>query len=395
MSFADDVREQARARGLALPAPSDPEPLAALDYALEIDVKRAALDAFWTSAQLPGRPEALEPAPLSRGYRTTSKRRATNTRRGVALSFPGLPPPPDGVAASRLDPPEHVGVYAHLLPLLARPSSRGLAAALNWVIVRGSRQRLTVVFNVRAFDAAVVRGAKQLGEALREAEPGVNAAFLYLDPSGSEYYLEARRPIGMLSFKRLFGPERLAVEVDGVRLRFPPTVFSQVNESLVPAMVSHARALLAPLAGHALLDLYCGYGLFSLTLGREATRILGVDYDGPAIDAARENATEAGTRARFLAGRLTGDFVRDLPAAKEPELALLDPPRQGTAEGVIEAVAAREPARVVHVCCGTDEIPREVARWAAVGHRLTRAVPVDLFAGTANLEILLLFVRAR
>jgi tRNA/tmRNA/rRNA uracil-C5-methylase (TrmA/RlmC/RlmD family) len=50
--------------------------------------------------------------------------------------------------------------------------------------------------------------------------------------------------------------------------------------------------------------------------------------------------------------------------------------------------------RIVHICCGTDEIPREVEAWAKVGYRLRRAVPLDLFAGTINLETMLLFTPA-
>ena len=58
--------------------------------------------------------------------------------------------------------------------------------------------------------------------------------------------------------------------------------------------------------------------------------------------------------------------------------------------GVAPAVAARRPTQILHICCGTEEIPREVAAWAAAGLSVQRVVPVDLFAGTANLETMLL-----
>ena len=221
----------------------------------------------------------------------------------------------------------------------------------------------------------------------------MRAGFLYLDPSGSDYYLEARRPQVTLSFKRLFGPDWLQVESLGLRLRFPVTVFSQVNGAMLETMTATALSLLAPLAGRALLDLYCGYGLFSLVVGREAAQVTGIDADGPAIEAARANATHLGAarRTHFLAGRIDGAFIATRlrpPAA--PEVVLLDPPRAGTAPDVAAALAARSPSRIVHICCGTDEIPREVASWAAAGFTVQRAVPLDLFAGTANLETMLL-----
>jgi len=396
VTFADSLRASAERRGLTLPPARHPEPLAALDYAEELALKGEALALFWQEHDLPGRPEAVVAAPMSRGYRTTTKRRATTEAGRLALTFPGLAPVAKGLAPSALDPPEHLAVYAFLFERLGRPGTRALGTALSWAIVRGSAGSLAVILNVRLFDARVVRAGKQLAADLQEARLGVRAGFLYLDPSGSDYYLEARRPAGTLSFKRLFGPDRLQVEVDGVRLRFPPTVFSQVNGAMLGTMAAGVGALLAPLAGRALLDLYCGYGLFSLTVGREASRVLGVDFDGPAIEAARGNAEHLGCadRVRFLAGRIDGSFLAGrVRPSRGPEVVLLDPPRLGTGPDVTPALAARGPERVVHICCGTDEIPREVAAWSRVGYRVRRAVPLDMFAGTANMETLLLLTR--
>jgi tRNA/tmRNA/rRNA uracil-C5-methylase (TrmA/RlmC/RlmD family) len=396
VSFADALRAAAERRGVATPPTQHPEPFAALDYPDELSLKGEALAAFWQENRLPGLPEAVIAAPLPRGYRTTTKRRAALGPKGLALTFPGAAASGGGVSPSALDLPEHMAVYGFLIERLSRPAARALTSALNWTIVRGSAGGLAVILNVRVFDARVVRAGKQLAEDLQEALLGVRAGFLYLDPSGSDYYLEARRPAGTVSFKKLFGPDSLHVEADGVRLRFPPTVFSQVNGAMLGVMIESARSLLAPLEGCALLDLFCGYGLFSLTAGREAAQVVGVDFDGPAIEAARSNAAHlrCANRMRFLAGRIDGEFLAGrLRPSRAPEAVLLDPPRQGTEAGVAPALAAREPRRVVHICCGIDEIPREVAAWSRVGYTVRRAVPLDLFAGTASLEILLLLTR--
>lgn len=396
MSFADVLRDLAGQRGVALPTAQHPEPLAALDYPLELELKTETLTAFWQALGLPGRPEPVAAAPVPRGYRTTTKRRAVPGPGGLALTFPGAAPSGRGLAPSALDLPEHLAVYAFLLERLARPPGRSLTPVLNWVIVRGTPGALAVILNVSVFDARVVRAGKHLAEVLQQAPLGVRSGFLYLDPTASDYYLEARRPGKTLSFKRFFGPDWLQVEVDSVRLRFPPTVFSQVNGAMVGTMTATARGLLAPLGEHALLDLYCGYGLFSLTVGREAAQVVGVDFDGPAIEAARAGAAylRCGDRVHFLAGRIDGELLASrVRLPRGPECVLLDPPRQGTQPGVVPALAARGPQRVVHICCGTDEIPREVEAWSRAGYHLRRAVPLDLFAGTANLETLLLLTR--
>ena len=393
MDFPGIVRSVAEQRGFRLPPAQHPEPLGGLDYDDELALKREALTLFWREQRLPGRPEPIVAASLPRGYRSTTKRRAVASAGAVALVFPGSRDRSSGVSSSVLDPEEHVRVYTFLAERLARPPARALANALSWAIVRGAAGSLAVILNVRILDARVVRAAKLLAAALQEAPLGVRAAFLYLDPSGSEYYLEARRPAGMLSSKRLFGPDWLEVRVEGVRLRFSPFVFSQVNPAMLGAMTAAARSLLAPSGDCSLLDLYCGYGLFSLTVGQDAANVVGVDVDGPAVEAARSNAEHLGQagRVRFLAGRIDAEFLASrVRPARVPEVALLDPPRLGTSPGVVAVLAGRRPRRVVHICCGTDEIPREVEAWSRDGYRLKTSVPLDLFAGTANLETMLL-----
>lgn len=396
MGFADELIEAATGRGLAVSDVRHPEPLAALEYPDELDLKAEVLERFWRRHGLPGTPGNLVPAPLPRGYRATTKRRAVPGARGLALAFPGAAPDASGVSPSRLDLPEHAAVYAFLIERLRRPPARALAAELNWAVVRGDAGALTAILNVKRFDARVVRAGKLLGEALQQVPLGVRAAFLYLDPSGSDYYLDARRPVGKLTIKRLFGPEWLQVEADGVRLRFPPTVFSQVNQAMLPEMTAAVRELAGPLDDRGLLDLYCGYGLFSFTVGAAAARVVGVDSDGPAIQAARATAEHrrCSERVRFVTGRIDADLICDrVPPPRAGEVAILDPPRQGTAPDVVAALAARELERAVHVCCGTDEIPREIAAWEQAGYRLQRTVPLDLFAGTTALETVLLLAR--
>jgi len=370
-----------------------PEPFAPVRYEDEARLKEESLAAWWAETGLPGRLAPLVRAPVPRRYRTTSKRRAVRLGAGVALSFPGDRPARGRHSSSALDLPEHDLVYRFLAGYLNAPSQRHLSSALNHVIVRGGAGRLALILNLKLFNARIVRLARGLAEEVKRGPLGIGAMFLFLDPSESEYYLEARRPRGV-SFKRMFGPPHLEVEVEGLRLRFPVTVFSQVNTPMLPVMVRNVRAACGPLEGRRLLDLFCGYGLFAFTVGARAQEVIGVDASGSAILAARANASHLGgkERRRFLAGRIDGEFLtRRLDRAAATETALLDPPRQGTEDNVAAALASRGIRRVVHICCGIDTLPREVWRWSDAGYRLEKATPLDLFAGTAGLEIVLQF----
>nr|MDA8164513.1 hypothetical protein [Desulfobacteraceae bacterium] len=349
-------------------------PLAHLDYPAELKAKEEGLRLFWKNHRLPGSPEPLVPSPRPRGYRTTSKRRAV--LRGSTLYFLfgdlTLKAQNRPFADSPLEPPADARIYRFLQQKLSEPAYRLAAGHLNYLIIRGSLAERAVIFNVDELNGPLVRKLKLLAEHLRKLPEPPVAAFVYHDPTQSDYYFEARRPDG-LGFKRLYGPDQLTATFAGCRYKFHPTSFSQVNEAMVEPMLRQAEALLAPAPDGRLLDLYCGYGLFSLFLAPRYREVLGIDAEGPSIRAAIGNAklNPDGRRARFLARRITAELIaEELPPAPGPETTLLDPPRQGPQPGVIPALCERQPRQVLHIFCGVDQIPASVKEWQAGGYQV-------------------------
>lgn len=369
------------------------EPMAEIPYAQEVRIKNEALAQFWKTNNLGGTLEPMVEAVMPRAYRTTSKRRAhLNEQRGFSLAFADRAEP--GIcAASILEPDSHNALYAALFDKLSTPHYKILARFLNWIIIRGNYTQLCVIFNVTKLDANIVRKLKQIGDVLPGLGLGVTAAMVYVDPTRSDYYLEAERPAEGLGGKHLFGPRLLTLAVGDVRLKYPPTVFSQVNEAMVPRMVEEATKLLEPSTTDRLLDLYCGYGLFSFTVGRTCKETLGIEMEGDSIATAKETVLRAkeSHKHRFLAARISGESLRkalaNLPPM--PEIVLLDPPRKGCDPGVISLVASRNPRKVLQICCGTDEIVPAIQEWQKSGYIVDIARPLDLFAGTPNLETLI------
>jgi len=377
---------------------TDLEPLADLDYRREIEIKSAALDRFWRRNRLDGVVEGVVPSPRPRGYRTTSKRRVAVESGTICLFLGERPRAEDrrGFVASSLEPQSHAAIYRHLREQLAQPRFRAVAYRLSYVIVRGTYERPAVIFNLDELNAALVRKLKALAEGLDPL--GVVGVYAYLDPTHSAYYLESWRPRTAVTFKRLRGPELLSLAVGDRRYRFHPTSFSQVNQSLLPAMLDCARRLLRPQARRELLDLYCGYGLFSHYLAPSYARVTGIDIEGPSIRSAIANcaANPTPTPRRFQSARVDRDLVADsLRRTSTPEVILLDPPRNGTSPGVIAELALRSPEKVLHVFCDVDAIPRALAEWSEGGMSVDRVVPLDMFPGSANLEVMVLLLPAR
>jgi tRNA/tmRNA/rRNA uracil-C5-methylase (TrmA/RlmC/RlmD family) len=370
-------------------------PLAHLNYKEELKIKDRALDKFWKEYRLPGQPEAVIDSPRPRGYRTTSKRRCILRGPYMYLVFGDklLQAQKKSFIESPLEPPEHAHIYRFLQKKLSEPTYKLVASQLNHLIIRGSYKERVVIFNVKKMNGPLVRKLKMVAEHLQKQPTAVAGAFVYLDPTGSDYYFESRRPEENLQFKKLYGPARLSVQHGDSRFKYHPTSFSQVNESIVGTMLKMAGEVISPQQDERLFDLYCGYGLFSHYLAGSYKQVIGIDAEGPSIRAAQDNSrlNKSTRRTRFFARRITPKAINDLiPISTEPVALILDPPRQGPQKGVIEAVCERQPAKVLHIFCGVDQIPGSLQEWQANGYQVERTVPLDMFPGTANLEVLVL-----
>ena len=355
---------------------------------------------FWKHHRLPFAPEKLVASPRPRHYRTTSKRRCLPG----AEAFSGRKIAAEAIFAandesSLLEPREHAAIYAAAERLLALDEIAPLASALNFVVIRGTYDEFMVIFNLQGLDRGLHRRLLRVAAGLQALDANIISAFLFLDPSRSPYYLENERPRGSFPIKKLFGPERFRLRLGESIFTVPPTSFSQVNESVLPLLLDHVRSMMAGENGGRLLDLYCGYGLFSLSLRGSYSEIFAVDAAEGSIRAASDMLPRFPGAARVhfrSAAILRNSLERLLPPPLPPgdEDAILDPPRSGADEAVIASVARRRPGRVLHLFCAADGMPAALGSWRRHGYFVRRAVPLDMFAGTPQLEILVLLTRA-
>ncbi len=374
-------------------------PLAHLDYQEELKIKNQALALFWKHFRLPGKPEPIIASPKPRSYRTTSKRKTIFKGNTLYLLFNdrALRSQKKPFVESPLEPREHGRIFEFLQQKISEPAFKLVAGHLNYLIIRGNYTERAVIFNVDTLNGPLVRKLKLLAGHLQKLPETVSSAYIYPDPSCSEYYLEEGQPSDILQFKKLFGKTDLNVSHHGRRYSYHPTSFSQVNEAMVPAMLDMAQTLLEPDPTGTLLDLYCGYGLFSHFLAPGYKQVVGIDAEGPSIRAAISNkkSNPASKKARFLSRRITARSVAKIPLPDDlgAETILLDPPRQGPQEGVIAALSRREPQKVLHIHCGLDQIPDSLRQWKQYGYKVQRIVVLDMFPGTAGLEVLILLSR--
>lgn len=366
---------------------------AVLTYADEARLKASAFPEFWRATAPGCTPEALVPSPAGRGYRSVTKRKAFPGRRGLTLGLiDARRSAPFRPILCAIEPSFHAPVYAHIEEALNAPWAAALAAAIQYVILRGDGPDLAVILNLRTLESHPPRAATTLSKSLTRRFPAIRSVFLF-DGGGEErYYLGSADPITPRRFRKLFGDPWMSHRVGRETFLYSPFSFSQVNHSILPPFLAAAERLLAPSGAGDLLDLYSGYGLFGLSLAHRFGRVTGIELSVASVQGAVENARRRRTRnIRFLRSAVNAVALdRTGGGMTDRDAVILDPPRAGTEGGVIEAIAARRPGRVLHIFCNPDLIGPELARWTTAGYRVRGAIPFDMFPGTADIEVMVL-----
>ena len=165
--------------------------------------------------------------------------------------------------------------------------------------------------------------------------------------------------------------------------------FFQVNTLAAETLVEIALEALDPDGSDRVLDIYAGVGTFTLPLAEVAGEVAAVESSGSAVRDLRRNLEGA----RLSADVLPGDAARVLDEVGPADLVLVDPPRTGLARGIVRALVAARPRRIVYVSCDPATLARDARSLTESGFRLVAAHPVDLFPQSFHVETVACFDR--
>ena len=163
----------------------------------------------------------------------------------------------------------------------------------------------------------------------------------------------------------------------------PPDSFFQNNFFLLPQLTATVRDFLRTGGARHLIDLYCGVGFFGIEAAGVVESFTGVEYDRPAIAAAR-----GVTNGEFISAKVE----EALPALLQKQTAsatavLLDPPRKGCWPATLELLRQTRPAQVIYVSCHPATMARDLNILCAGGvFDLRKLQPLDMFPQTQHVE---------
>lgn len=193
---------------------------------------------------------------------------------------------------------------------------------------------------------------------------------------------------------RIDGHARIRERVADTTFLVSPTAFFQTSpaaaQSLVHLVLTHIDH-----DARFVLDLYAGSGLFSLPLAKRGHRVTAVEENASAVTDAVKNleVNRIDPRSvRFMASRV--EHALDQLRRHTFDAVVLDPPRQGCAPAVIDAVCGRlGPPRLIYVSCNPAALAEELPAILGAGYRATHLQPVDMFPHTPHTEVVAVFDR--
>jgi len=196
-----------------------------------------------------------------------------------------------------------------------------------------------------------------------------------------------------LETRKALDSEDIYFDVDGRRFMASYAGFFQVNLSALPTLMKIVRDFAQPQPEDILLDVYCGVGLFGLTLADQVKKVLGVEQHAGSIEYANKNAETFGfTNCEFKAEAAETYLRRLWDEEAHIDKCILDPPRNGLTNKVVSSLKRIKPKTMVYVSCGPSTFARDAQKFIEIGYTLEAIQPLDLFPQTKHFELVAKFV---
>lgn len=192
----------------------------------------------------------------------------------------------------------------------------------------------------------------------------------------------------------LWGQSYITDYIGDIKYQISPLSFYQVNP--VQTNVLYNKALeYADLSGdETVWDMYCGIGTISLFLAQKAKKVYGVEIVPQAIDDARHNAEINGiTNAEFFVGKaeeVVPDIYKKGGDGSHADVVVVDPPRKGCDQVLLDTLVHMAPERIVYVSCDPATLARDVKILQEKGYEAKKVAVVDQFCHSGHVESIVL-----
>lgn len=227
----------------------------------------------------------------------------------------------------------------------------------------------------------------ELASVLKENVPGFKTLVLNTNREKTNVILGKENKV-------IYGDGKINDYIGDLVFEISPLSFFQVNPSQTEVLYNKALEYADLKENDTVFDIYCGIGTISLFLAQKAKKVYGVEIVGDAIKDAKINAKlNKLENTEFFVGKAEEVVPKLYKEGKTANVVVVDPPRKGCEESVLDTIVSMEPDKVVYVSCNPSTLARDLAYLDERGYKCKEIQPVDMFPHTMHVESVALLYR--
>jgi len=131
------------------------------------------------------------------------------------------------------------------------------------------------------------------------------------------------------------------------------------------------------------VDAYCGVGTFTCLVSPFVNKVYGIEESASAVIDAKENSKKY-SNIEYLLGK-TEDVLSDVK--ENIDLLLLDPPRIGCDDKVIEIINKIKPKTILLISCSPENFAVDISKLVGISYEVRKIIPFDMFPQTHHVEV--------
>ncbi|MBM7704260.1 23S rRNA (uracil(1939)-C(5))-methyltransferase RlmD [Metabacillus iocasae] len=220
----------------------------------------------------------------------------------------------------------------------------------------------------------------QLIEEITEAIPAVKSIVHNINSKKTNVILGDETKV-------IWGEEYIYDYIGDVKFAISAKSFYQVNPEQTKVLYDKALEYANLTGEETVIDAYCGIGTISLFLAQQAKKVYGVEIVPEAIEDAKRNAVlNHIENAEFAVGEAEVVIPNWYKEGITADVMVVDPPRKGCDEALLNTIIEMKPKRVVYVSCGPATLARDLKVLEEGGYQTVEIQPVDMFPHTTHCE---------
>lgn len=220
----------------------------------------------------------------------------------------------------------------------------------------------------------------ELASVLRENVPGFKTLVVNVNKERTNVILGKENIV-------VVGEGKINDYIGDLVFEISPLSFFQVNPIQTEVLYNKALEYADLKVNDTVFDIYCGIGTISLFLAQKASKVYGIEIVEDAIKDAKINAKLNNLdNVEFYVGKAEEVVPKMYKEGKTANVVVVDPPRKGCDEKVLDTIISMKPDRVVYVSCNPSTLARDLNYLDERGYTCTEIQPVDMFPHTMHVE---------